>query len=365
MKGRKGSGSTDGRRKKLLYLYPRSAVFIQRDIELLSRHYHVVTHELLKGSDLLLPFRLIGQFIFLIRHAAWKYDAVCHFSGYHSLLPALLARRCFVILAGSDGACFPGFNYGNFRKSLYGKATGLSAKRATRLLPVDATLIDAHQTYDPASPVHQGIHAFVPDLYTPWTVVPYGFDVDHWKPVPGIDREEDLFVCVAGGAASGNAVHYRKGIDLILQCARDLPHARFTVVGSSRPHSYTDLPANVNVEGRMDPEGLRALFSKARYYMQVSVMEGFPNALCEAMLCNCIPITSSMAAMPSICGDVGFLCQRRDAKELGLVLAQALALPPSERETRSHAARERIASRFGEQERERSLLQILDAFSTC
>ena len=40
--------------------------------------------------------------------------------------------------------------------------------------------------------------------------------------------------------------------------------------------------------------------------------EGFPNALCEAMLSGCIPIVSNVGAMPKIVKETGYLLLKKD-----------------------------------------------------
>ena len=40
--------------------------------------------------------------------------------------------------------------------------------------------------------------------------------------------------------------------------------------------------------------------------------EGFPNALCEAMLCGCIPIGSNVASIPHIIGDKGYILKQKN-----------------------------------------------------
>jgi glycosyltransferase involved in cell wall biosynthesis len=53
-------------------------------------------------------------------------------------------------------------------------------------------------------------------------------------------------------------------------------------------------------------------------------MEGFPSAPCEAMLCECVPITSNVAALPHIVGDTGFILTKKNPDELETLMRTAL-----------------------------------------
>ncbi len=346
-------------RERLLYFFPKRSEFINKDLESLADHFDLHPHELEVASRILLPWRLMLQFLFLIRMRAWKHDAICHFAGYHSILPALLCRRCFIILAGSDAACFPNINYGNFRKYLYAKVTSFSLRKATLLLPVDSTLIRTKQAYDKEAPMDQGVLAFVPDLRTPFRTVHYGFDPRTWNTEPGTARDPLSFVCVASGVSPNNSTHQRKGIDILLRTAPLFPHLKFVVVGSHKPDLYQGLPANVTISRPMDANQLRLLFSESSFYLQASIMEGFPNALCEAMLCGCIPIVSNVAAMPRIIEDSGFIVEERSVQSLSTAIADALALDRSEKERRSILARELIMGKYSRRARLDALLEVV------
>lgn len=342
----------------VLYLYPRTSAFIRRDLEMLREDLIVHEHEFGTGNKLFMPWRLIVQLAFLLRHRAWQRTIICHFAGYHSVLPCLIARSSAIILAGSDAANFPNINYGNFRKYLYAKATGLSLRKANVLLPVDGTLIRTEQTYDAEAPREQGVHAFVPDLHTPYRTVHYGFDEQVWNCLPGTNRDPALITCVASGVSPNNSTHYRKGIDLLLGTAPMFPDLRFRVVGSPTPDQYRSLPANVTMMRPMDADHLRSLFCESTFYLQASIMEGFPNALCEAMLCGCIPIVSNVAAMPRIIGESGFVISARSIQMLAECITAANALDGSGRERLSKLARERIVSNYSRKTRKDALMEV-------
>ena len=98
----------------------------------------------------------------------------------------------------------------------------------------------------------------------------------------------------------------------------------------------------------MPYEDLPAYYASHEFYLQLSMWEGFPSAPCEAMLCGCVPIVSSVAALPEIVGDTGFILQKKDLTELEALIQKAL---DSDIPARSQKARERIMKRWPSNER--------------
>ena len=346
-------------RPTLLYCFPKRSTFIDRDISLLGQRYRVVQHELVTGPSWQLPFRLLHQFAWLIRHKAWRHSTICHFSGYHAVLPTLLSHRCFIILAGSDCASIPAIGYGNNARRMLGWATRFSARRATHLLPVHASLMKRTTDYADIVPREQGILAFARGMNTPWSEVPYGFDDQFWCTDTSTFRAADLFVCVAGPATPHNRVHQLKGVDLLLQIAERTPGARFQVVGLADPDAYKGAPANVRFTGRVSPEQLRDIYRSASFYVQLSLSEGMPNALCEAMLCGSIPLVSNVASMPSIVEGCGLVLTEREPLLGAALCGQLLALSAEERSIRSANARSRIVTDFHQERRVNTLFALL------
>jgi glycosyltransferase involved in cell wall biosynthesis len=72
----------------------------------------------------------------------------------------------------------------------------------------------------------------------------------------------------------------------------------------------------VTVAGKIEYHKLVELYNRHEFYLQLSVAEGFPNTLCEAMLCGCIPIGSNVFSIPKIIGDTGFVLKHRNMDEL-------------------------------------------------
>ncbi len=326
----------------IAYVFPQRFHFVAKDIEALRQVVMVAEHRFSSGPAWCLPWDYLRQLFFLLRQRARGVRHVyAHFAGHHTVLPTALGFRTYIIIAGSDACSFPGINYGSFRKPLMRKAMAYSMRRAVRLLPVHRSLSRFRNSFSDFGPIEQGYAQFVPGLHTLSTAIPYGFDFEDW-PLSTAQRDPHAVLCVATGAAPGNAVHFRKGVDLLIATASLLPDHRFTIVGAAQPGAYQDLPTNMHMIGGCSPSDLRDLFSTHGIYAQPSVMEGFPNALCEAMLMGCLPVVSNITSMPDIVGSEGRVIEERDAAVLATAIRAQSGLSSEDRRTARNAVRERI-----------------------
>jgi glycosyltransferase involved in cell wall biosynthesis len=350
-------------KKRLLYFVPNNSTFIQRDIDLLSKDFEVRFFNLRQGNKLTLLPRMGLQCLFILKNSFSADIFICHFAGYASFLPVLLGRLfsipCIIIVAGADASRFPVFNYGNFAKQIYAFFTSVSLRFATHILPVHESLVFQQYDYDPAGEPAQGYQAFAKKTdKVPFTPVYYGYDSNQFKPVSGVVRKDLSFITV--GNMSNKDVFVRKGFDLIIELAKRRKDLSFTLVGWSGKQ-MDDIPENLSLLPFMNQDELIRVLSEHTFYFQLSVMEGFPNALCEAMLCGCVPIGSNVSGIPFIIGDTGFLLRKRNVIELEMLVNKAIDsgnLPML-----SEKARQRIANHFSYELRRKRLNNIIDQYT--
>ncbi len=343
---------------KILYFYAKRSTFIGRDIEMLSEYFEVVEHHFDVRKKFLLPLAFIRQKWFLLRQGSNAVATVTHIAGYVSFLPALWTKLfslpSLVIIAGTDGAKFPAIRYGNFNRAVMGQFTRWSYRMASNLAPVDSSLIDVAYTYDQVGAPRQGYRHFCPDVTTPCTVVHYGYEADEW-PMLDLPRPGNSFITVIAGIDS-EAIFMRKGVDLILEVARQTPEATFTLVGANPDNPWLlHVSPNVKLHPVTDRAGLVQLLNQHRFYLQLSLMEGFPNALCEAMLCGCVPIGSNVAAIPYIIGKTGHILDRKDP----VLLADLIRAAMNDRSISAEQVRSNISDRFPTTRRLNALRELL------
>lgn len=296
----------------------------------------------------LLAFELLKQLLFLLLHLRRYQIFMIKFAGYWSFFPALITRisnkKTVIITGGTDCVSFPAFGYGNFQNKSLAAFTSFSFRHANHIVALHESMIFQEYNYDPKFGKTQGIKAFIPDLKTPYNIISNGYNPNYWKQTE--EKIPNTFITVAGGIHTEKR-RILKGIDLILEVAPWFPNCKFILVGAS-PSDLPEVPINVELIGFQDTDQLIGHYSRATYYLQLSVSEGFPNALCEAMLCNCVPIVSEVASMPYIVGETGFVLKNRNATTLKNVIEQALN---ADSHSLGKSARNRIAENFSEEKR--------------
>jgi len=153
-----------------------------------------------------------------------------------------------------------------------------------------------------------------------------------------------------------------KGFDLFISLARRNPDLNFILIGIEKQflpwiennYPFFDIP-NLTVIYLYCPyEPLFESYNKTKVFIQASITEGMPNTLCEAMLCECIPVGSNVNGIPDAIGDTGIIVKKRDVVELEVAMRRALEL-----NTGVEAAN-RIKENFSFDLREKKLISALE-----
>jgi glycosyltransferase involved in cell wall biosynthesis len=310
---------------RILVVTPSLSSFIVKDIEALRHHYKVsvlVFHSYPKWKA---AFEFVRHKVILLFTLFRYHLVICQFAGYHSYFPVLFGKwfrvPALIICGGTESVSFPSIRYGNFHKKLLGFFTAYSLKNATHLAPKHQSLIEYEYNYDDTQPRRQGIKAFVKNFNTPFTVIPNGYDGAYFYSEG--EKTPRSLLTVAAGIELPFTIPL-KGIDLILKVAPHFPDCTFTIAGCpEKYHPPVQLP-NVSWVHIKDQQHLLSLYRQHQFYMQFSMSEGFPNAICEAMLCECIPIASCVNALPDIVGNAGFLFRHRHESEAAAAIEKAL-----------------------------------------
>lgn len=346
--------STTKRKEKLLLVYVKRATFVKRDEKILLKSYDVTNYHFNTEKKWYLPSAFLKQFFYLLLFG-FKYSRiVIQSAGYVSFLPVIFgkifSKKVVIIAIGTDCAKLPEINYGAFSKSILAWFTAFSFKHCSLILPVHKSLAKSNYTYFPVKYKKQGILNLVPKCKTPISEVVNGYNTKKWHITKG-NRLKNSFLTVS--FALDKVGYYRKGIDLVIAMAKAFPKYHFTIVG--KVFLPEKAPENIRFIDNVPQEKLVQIYNQHQYYFQLSMFEGFPNALCEAMLCGCIPIGSNVAGIPDIIGDAGYVLEEKQEKKLAKIITNL-----SNNTRSSLDVRNQITKHFPYKRREKELLQEIN-----
>ncbi len=327
------SGDTADMRVSLVYsLY---SAFISSDYEMLSRHFDVERACFKDAHDIPKVMRAVKS----------SDVSVSWFAGGHAFLAVLFSKifgkGSIVVVGGYDVAHNPELKYGQFTRGWNKKMyTRFALEYADRVLVVDPSLKDEAQKNAGVSTKN---FEYLPTVY------------DYRKFKPG-GKKEDMAMTVATGD-SWERIRV-KGVDAFARAAEHLPDVRFTIVGLSKEaqEKIKEIStSNVELVGMVSQEELISYYQRAKVYCQLSMREGLPNALCEAMLCGCVPVGTKRNGIPTAIGDCGFYVPYDDPKAAAEAIKKALG----SRDLGERSA-DRIKKSFPPERREKRLAQLIE-----
>ncbi|UCE45671.1 MAG: glycosyltransferase family 4 protein [Methanobacteriota archaeon] len=325
---------------RVLVVRPSRSSFIEEDIALLSKHFDVRTVDVFEKG------RSIGNsakvFFRLLRGTLWADVTYSWFAEIYALwavrLSRLLLRKSIVIVGGYEVARIPEIGYGKLMDPKNARDVRRTLDRADVILTVSDGL--KRDAVDNAGAKGDNFQT-----------LPTCYDSGRFSP-SGPKDAIVLTVALCDEAARVKV----KGVDVFVEVANRIPHARFEAIGIGNAVKSTLADSAIENLELFSPLPLEEMIEhmrRAKVYCQLSMREGLPNALCEAMLCECVPVVSAVGAMPDVVGDAGFVVDRDDIDGVAEAVRKALV------KDAGATARSRIMNRYSRAKREERLVNII------
>lgn len=329
----------------ILFIKPANSTFIRIDEDFLNTHYKVKSFHYAAKSGRGHGTYQIKLFFWLFWYI-WQCKVVfIWFADYHGFLPTLFAKiwgkKRITVIAGYDVAAEKEYDYGVFLYRIRGFCARYTLKHASYIFSVSQALI-------------QDLYTHVPDTKAIVKHIPFGFDSEKWQPDLALQKKAVLTISLTDTRKRMQI----KGIDLLIDVAKLLPDISFTIAGV-KENIYQYLtqvkPDNVILLPPLPTEKIIELCQSHSVYAQLSVREGLPNAVCEAMLCGCIPVGTKRGGIPEAIGNAGYIIDSRNAQDIAPIIRKATENP----DYTPQQAREYIIQNYPKERRESAFLQVL------
>ena len=350
----------DKQRKRVFYCYFGQKEFNTNDFKILETEFDVYKFQYkTKVSFLGKVLSVLESFLKAIYFVP-KCDVVySFFVAYHCFFPVLIGRmlgkRIVLTIGGFDAMSIPSIKYGIFyQKGLLPFISKIIYRLADVILPVDSSLASSINYYaDPLGIGYvTGFKNHVRGIRADVFELPTGYDPNKYFRNMAIMREKKVLAL----ASIDNYEDFkRKGYDLILEAAKLMPDIKFSIVGiTEKLKSDLNIKLdNLEIIDFIAHSEIVDMFSRYKVFLQLSMAEGLPNTLCEAMLCECIPVGSNVNGIPKAIGDTGFIINKRDVFQLELFIREALNF----NDDAGLKARQRIIALFSYELRKEKLIQ--------
>lgn len=323
--------------KKKILAVGEDSIFMLRDLQILREHFDVRTIATRPKRMKRIAKSLV--ILRILKGTLWADLTFSWFANYAALLAVLfskmLRKKSIVIVGGFEVAKVPEIEYGAMLRLLDSSIAKFVLKHADCVLTVDESL--RNDAIINANVNGRNIKT-----------VPTGYDLDVW-----ISKGDKENVVITTAQINWSTVK-RKGLDTFVVAAKYLPDIKFILVGphvdGSIDHLRKLASPNVEFPGFVPNEELAPWYSRAKVYCQLSRYEGLPNALCEAMLCECVPVGTKYCGIPSAMGDTGFYVPYGDVNATVEAIRNALI------SDKGKEARERIRILFPWERRKKELV---------
>jgi glycosyltransferase involved in cell wall biosynthesis len=322
------------RKIKIFFSSTINASFVNEDFSFLDKEYSV---RKIIGKGIFHLFKIIFAIPRCDLSFIWFASV---YSAFNVFFSRLFGKKSVIVIGGVDVAKEPSINYGIWLNWWKAVLVGYAIRNADKILAVDPFLIlEAKRlaNYEGKNLVY----------------LPTGYNADFWRPS---GPKQNFILSV--GVCEDEWRMMKKGYDKLLHAALLLPQINFKIIGIKKELSELikkEVPKNVEIINFVEKEKLLEYYQRAKVYCQVSYHEGLPNSLCEAMLCECIPLGTDRGGIPTGIGDTGLIVPYGDTQALVDAIKISMELPDGT----GNKARLRIIENFPLVRRHKDLTMII------
>lgn len=332
---------------KIFFVHQKLVSFVEKDLNILKNAHEVKSIEIKNNF-----FWIFNYFKCLWQGIIWCDVTFSWFGKLHAfftvLFSKILGKKSIVVAGGDDVVKKPEIKYG-MGSYWWKKWCPLFVfKHADLILPVSKfnekeTIVNGNANPEKIRMIYHGFDY-------------YKFSINK--------RQKGRNIVLSVGGIDWERVK-RKGYEVFVKSAKFLPDVQFVLVGKHIDNSIDYLKKiaspNVNFTGKINDEELIDMLKQSKIYVQVSLHEAFGCSLAEAMLCECIPVVSSNAAIPEVVGDTGVYVDKLMPEDIANKIQYALSLP----DDYGKKARDRIIDRFPLNKRKQQLLEVIESISNA
>lgn len=349
--------------------YSFNARTVINDVDILKGRFNVTMYNAKMNKSLQTIYSFVRQFFFFLFKTSNFSLIYIWFADYHSVIPVFFAKifgkKSIVNVGGYDATYIPEINCGAFNKSgIINKLRYWCLKytfnNCSYIITVDDTMIINQNSYifsNEGRVLFDGIKTFLPNLSTNIKTVFTCYDISKFSRTKNTPKER---IVISVGLTPNDDEFRRKGFDMLVSVAKIMTDTQFILIGVSEyqeTHVNKLGLRNLTLKNKVPQEQLIEYFSRAKVFAQLSLFEGLPNTLCEAMLCECVPVGSNVNGIPTAIGDTGFIVYKKDINEI----TEKLKLALETTEETGKQAREKIIKEFTIQARKEKLNFIIDS----
>jgi glycosyltransferase involved in cell wall biosynthesis len=320
------------KKTKILFIFRRNSPFIEGDLNILREEFEVTPLQYSSKKDM---FKLIRFILATQINVSWF--SLNH-ATYAVLFSIIFRKKSIVIVGGWDVVSMPEIGYGAMINKSAVRKTRYSLERANKVIAVSKSTRNWVQEWVTRD-----------DIITLY----HGFDSNKYIP----KGEKENIVVSVGGLANEVTIRV-KGLETFAKAAKFLPDVKFIIIGKHNQKIAdkwrNNASPNLEIIDFMPRERLIRYYQKAKVYAQLSYQESFGCAQAEAMLCECVPVSTRKGAIPEVVGDVGFFVDYGDAKGTANMIKRALI------SNKGSEARKRIMELFSLEDRKKKLIKTLD-----